>query len=129
MHLKIMPWIFPELQTFLYLPANGIIQGMRPIIAFNYGAAHHRAGCISALTPDRSDRCLACILDRGNADRSDCICGVPEKCVGSETIYMKVYISSLSQKECITTPRSHFLYTADNICPFPQSADHGFLSQ
>ena len=47
-HLKIMPWIFPELQTFLYLPANGIIQGMRPIIAFNYGAAHHRAGCISA---------------------------------------------------------------------------------
>ena len=24
----------------------------------------HRAGCISALTPDRSDRCLACILDR-----------------------------------------------------------------
>lgn len=63
-HLKIMPWIFPELQTFLYLPANGIIQGMRPIIAFNYGAAHHRAGCISALTPDRSDRCLACILNR-----------------------------------------------------------------
>ena len=27
-----------KLQTFLYLPANGIIQGMRPVIGYNYGA-------------------------------------------------------------------------------------------
>lgn len=30
--------IYYKLQTFLYLPANGIIQGMRPLIGFNYGA-------------------------------------------------------------------------------------------
>ena len=29
--------IYYKLQTFLYLPANGIIQGMRPIIGYNYG--------------------------------------------------------------------------------------------
>ncbi len=34
--------IYYKLQTFLYLPANGIIQGMRPIIGFNYGAGEHR---------------------------------------------------------------------------------------
>ena len=27
-----------KLQTFLYLPANGIIQGMRPLIGYNFGA-------------------------------------------------------------------------------------------
>ena len=27
-----------KLQTFLYLPANGIIQGMRPLMGYNYGA-------------------------------------------------------------------------------------------
>ena len=27
-----------KLQTFLYLTANGVVQGMRPIIGFNYGA-------------------------------------------------------------------------------------------
>ena len=30
--------IYYKLQTFLYLPANGIVQGMRPIIGYNYGA-------------------------------------------------------------------------------------------
>ncbi len=34
--------IYYKLQTFLYLPANGIIQGMRPIIGFNYGAGEHK---------------------------------------------------------------------------------------
>ncbi len=33
--------IYYKLQTFLYLPANGIIQGIRPLIAFNYGAGEH----------------------------------------------------------------------------------------
>ena len=27
-----------KLQTFLYLPANGIIQGIRPLAGYNYGA-------------------------------------------------------------------------------------------
>lgn len=34
--------IYYKLQTFLYLPANGIIQGMRPVIGFNYGAGEHK---------------------------------------------------------------------------------------
>ena len=34
--------IYYKLQTFLYLPANGFIQGMRPLVGFNYGAGEHR---------------------------------------------------------------------------------------
>ncbi|MCI5639550.1 MAG: MATE family efflux transporter [Lachnospiraceae bacterium] len=34
--------IYYKLQTFLYLPANGIIQGMRPLIGYNYGAGEHK---------------------------------------------------------------------------------------
>lgn len=34
--------IYYKLQTFLYMPANGIIQGMRPLIGYNYGAREHR---------------------------------------------------------------------------------------
>ena len=30
--------IYYKLQTFLYLPASGIVQGMRPLIGYNYGA-------------------------------------------------------------------------------------------
>lgn len=30
--------IYYKLQSFIYLPAGGIVQGMRPIIGFNYGA-------------------------------------------------------------------------------------------
>lgn len=30
--------IYLKLQTFIYMPANGIVQGMRPIIGYNYGA-------------------------------------------------------------------------------------------
>ncbi len=30
--------IYFKLQTFLYMPANGIVQGLRPIIGYNYGA-------------------------------------------------------------------------------------------
>ena len=33
--------VYYKLQTFLYLPANGIIQGMRPLIGYNYGAGEH----------------------------------------------------------------------------------------
>lgn len=34
--------VYYKLQTFLYLPANGIIQGMRPVIGFNYGAKEYK---------------------------------------------------------------------------------------
>ena len=30
--------IYYKLQTFLYLPASGFVQGMRPLIGYNYGA-------------------------------------------------------------------------------------------
>ena len=34
--------IYYKLQTFIYLPANGIVQGMRPIIGYNYGAREYQ---------------------------------------------------------------------------------------
>lgn len=34
--------IYYKLQTFLYLPANGIVQGMRPIIGYNFGAKEYK---------------------------------------------------------------------------------------
>ena len=34
--------VYYKLQTFLYLPANGIIQGMRPLIGYNYGAGKQK---------------------------------------------------------------------------------------
>lgn len=34
--------VYYKLQTFLYLPANGIVQGMRPIIGYNYGAGEDK---------------------------------------------------------------------------------------
>ena len=32
--------LYFKLQSFVYMPENGIIQGMRPIISYNYGAGH-----------------------------------------------------------------------------------------
>lgn len=34
--------IYYKLQTFLYLSANGIIQGIRPLVGYNYGAGEYR---------------------------------------------------------------------------------------
>ena len=34
--------VYFKLQTFLYLPASGIVQGMRPILSFNYGAGEKK---------------------------------------------------------------------------------------
>ena len=33
-----------KLQTFIYLPVNGIIQGIRPLVGYNYGAKEYRRG-------------------------------------------------------------------------------------
>lgn len=30
--------VYFKLQTFIYLPANGIVQGMRPLVGYNFGA-------------------------------------------------------------------------------------------
>ncbi|MDO5784653.1 MAG: MATE family efflux transporter [Eubacteriales bacterium] len=34
--------VYYKLQTFLYMPANGIVQGMRPVIGYNFGAQEHQ---------------------------------------------------------------------------------------
>lgn len=34
--------VYYKLQTFLYLPANGLVQGMRPLMGFNFGAGEYR---------------------------------------------------------------------------------------
>lgn len=34
--------VYYKLQTFLYLPANGVVQGMRPLIGYNYVAGEHK---------------------------------------------------------------------------------------
>ena len=34
--------VYYKLQTFIYMPANGIVQGMRPILGYNYGAGATR---------------------------------------------------------------------------------------
>ena len=44
--------IYYKLQTFLYLPANGIVQGMRPLIGYNYGARR----------PDRVKKTIKCAM-------------------------------------------------------------------
>lgn len=33
--------VYFKLQTFIYMPANGIVQGMRPIVGYNYGAGEY----------------------------------------------------------------------------------------
>ena len=61
--------IYYKLQTFLYLPANGIVQGLRPIIGYNYGAcrdAHqHAAGIEPPLRGEGRDLGLT-VGDRGH---------------------------------------------------------------
>ena len=34
--------VFYKLQTFVYMPATGLVQGIRPIIAYNYGAGNQK---------------------------------------------------------------------------------------
>ena len=33
--------VYYKLQTFIYLSANGIVQGIRPLVGYNYGAGEH----------------------------------------------------------------------------------------
>ncbi len=34
--------VYYKLQTFIYLSANGIVQGIRPLVGYNYGAGEHQ---------------------------------------------------------------------------------------
>lgn len=34
--------VYYKLQTFIYLTANGIVQGIRPLVGYNYGAGEYR---------------------------------------------------------------------------------------
>ena len=34
--------VYYKLQTFVYMPVNGLVQGIRPVIAFNYGAGDRK---------------------------------------------------------------------------------------
>ena len=34
--------VYYKLQTFLYLPASGVVQGMRPLIGYNFGAGERK---------------------------------------------------------------------------------------
>ena len=43
--------IYYKLQTFLYMPSNGIIQGVRPLIGYNFGAGEYgRVGALYKTT-------------------------------------------------------------------------------
>ena len=56
-----------KLQTFIYLPVNGIIQGIRPLVGYNYGAKeYHRVKqiFITALTMAFGIMALGLILSR-----------------------------------------------------------------
>lgn len=67
--------IYYKLQSFLYLPANGIVQGMRPLISYNYGAREGkrvREIYVTALT------LIGIIMGIGTL-----LClGVPERLIG-----------------------------------------------
>lgn len=52
--------VYYKLQTFLYLPTNGIVQGMRPIIGYNFGAREYqRVKKIYAITLGMSSVIMA----------------------------------------------------------------------
>lgn len=33
--------VYYKLQSFVYMPSSGVIQGMRPLVSYNYGAKHY----------------------------------------------------------------------------------------
>lgn len=57
--------VYYKLQTFIYLTANGIIQGIRPLIGYNYGAGEYRRVkkiCGTALAMNLAIMALGTIL-------------------------------------------------------------------
>ena len=67
--------VYYKLQTFLYLPVNGIVQGMRPIIGYNFGAQEMRR--VHAIYR------TALLLSSGIMVFGTVLCwGIPEKLIG-----------------------------------------------
>ena len=67
--------VYYKLQTFIYLPSNGIIQGIRPLIGYNYGAGERkRVEQISSDTGtdsgDHGCRYSAMLADPRRTDRT-----------------------------------------------------------
>ncbi|MDD4371751.1 MAG: MATE family efflux transporter [Anaerostipes sp.] len=50
--------IYYKLQTFIYLTTNGIVQGIRPLVGYNYGAGEHKR----VLNIHKVALCLAMIV-------------------------------------------------------------------
>lgn len=70
--------IYYKLQSFIYLPANGIIQGMRPLISYNHGAGEkERVGKIFQI-------CLRLILGMMCLGMVLCL-GFPKELMGMFT--------------------------------------------
>lgn len=67
--------IYYKLQTFIYLTANGIVQGIRPLVAYNYGAGEDRR--VSSIF--RTALCMA--LAVMGAGTVICVCA-PGWCMG-----------------------------------------------
>lgn len=67
--------IYYKLQTFIYLTANGIVQGIRPLVAYNYGAGEDRR--VSRIF--RTALCMA--LAVMGAGTVICVCA-PGWCMG-----------------------------------------------
>ncbi len=65
--------IYYKLQTFIYLSANGIVQGIRPIISYNYGAGEGRVKriFITALIMIASIMFVGMLICLGFAGKSD----------------------------------------------------------
>ena len=88
LHVSVLG-IYYKLQSFIYLPAGGIVQGMRPIIGFNYGAGEKKrvkktlnvsllfAGAIMLVGTLLSLCIPTQILSMFNADASMLTIGVP----------------------------------------------------
>ena len=62
--------IYYKLQTFLYLTANGIVQGMRPLIGYNYGAGEHAPG--DGASYARSPCCMSIVIMAAGHGASAC---------------------------------------------------------
>lgn len=67
--------VYYKLQTFLYLPANGVVQGMRPLIGYNYGAGEHKRVKKIYLTATIIVLIIMC------AGTAICL-GIPDKLIG-----------------------------------------------
>ena len=69
--------IYYKLQTFLYLPANGFVQGMRPLIGYNYGAREYaRVKKLFQLTLLMSAAIMAALMSAAIMAAGTVICQV-----------------------------------------------------